>query len=278
MLLQRVVELAQTHGCRSLAVTFSPHPRMALDATVPDRWLLSTQEEKFALIAQSGIDDILVLRFDRALAQMTAQEFMDEIIDGKLHARCWVAGVNHSFGKDRQGNSATHVPPSMQVDVVRLKQSDAAGRISSSTIRRLLSEGGLASANRMLGYHYTMSGKVVHGDHLGHTIGFPTANIEPEPHKLLPKEGVYCVRATVAGAAKTGMMYIGKRTIARDHECRAEVHLFDFEGDIYGQSLQVSFTHRIRDNIRFENAEQLARQLRQDKQACLHLPPHRERL
>jgi riboflavin kinase/FMN adenylyltransferase len=275
MLLQRVMARANENHCRSLVVTFRQHPRMTLATATSAPWLLNTTDEKINLLTQAGIDDVLLLRFDRELAQMTAASFIGRIISEKLKARCWVMGKDHSFGKDRSGNAGNlaslAAALSLQTEVVELKRMEH--KISSSFIRKSLWEGNLETANRMLGYHYMISGEVVKGNRLGHTIGFPTANIVPDPDKLLPGNGVYRVNVLTGDTAAQGMLYIGRRTMLNEDDAQrhVEVHIFDFDRNIYGQRLQVSLTHRIRGDLRFENIGQLQQQLHRDKQAILQI-------
>ena len=287
MLLRRVVDLATLHRLRSVVLTFWPHPRQAFEPPGETRLLLDTFDEKITLLEQTGVDDIIVYPFDKILSQMPASDFIRDIIIGKLDARYMVVGQDHHFGKDRYGN-VQHLPEytaksDVQVEVVDLKMLNR--KISSSAIRKALLCGDLALANEMLGYEYMISGKVITGNRLGRTIGFPTANIETPAYKLLPKEGVYRVKvqiqnsilnliqdknqnSKIGGFDHIGMMYIGKRPVLKQEEAKihVEVHIFDFERDIYGQEITVALTHRIRDDIRFDNLEQLTEQLHRDKQ------------
>jgi len=270
-----------------VVLTFWPHPRQALEPPGETRQLLDTFDEKIALLEQTGVDDIIVYPFDKFLSQMPASDFIRDIIIGKLDARYMVVGQDHHFGKDRYGN-VQHLPEytaksDVQVEVVDLKMLNR--KISSSAIRKALLCGDLALANEMLGYEYMISGKVITGNRLGRTIGFPTANIETPAYKLLPKEGVYRVKvqiqnsilnliqdknqnSKIGGFDHIGMMYIGKRPVLKqdDAKIHVEVHIFDFDRDIYGQEIKVALTHRIRDDIRFDNLEQLTEQLHRDKQ------------
>ncbi|GHT25226.1 riboflavin biosynthesis protein [Bacteroidia bacterium] len=279
-LLQQVVDLACQNACRSVALTFATHPRMLLDASTPARWLLNTPDEKIALLSQYGIDDILMLPFDRTMAQLSASDFVRNVMVGKLKTKYWVAGDDHSFGKDKGGNAEniSLLAQSYNIEIVKVnlkkyegicvedKQFLFAGKISSSSIRQALLDGDLETANRMLGYDYPISGKVVTGKQLGRTIGFPTANIEPLSCKLLPKEGVYSANIRLDGETLKGMLYIGKQPVMKTHNEQSyiEVHIFDFDRNIYGKELQVSLTHRIRDSIAFNNMEQLKAQLKKD--------------
>ena len=280
MLFRRVNELAAQHRFRSVALTFWPHPQQVLYTEGEAHLLLNTLEEKIALLEQTGVDDVAVFPFDKKLSHMPASDFVSEIIIGKLNARYLVVGQDHHFGKGRGGNVqhltefASH--SHLQIEVVDLKMLD--WKISSSAIRKALLCGDLALANMMLGYEYIISGKVIVGNQLGRTIGFPTANIETHDYKLLPKEGVYRVKVQIENAQTAqpqtsnpkllGMLYIGKRPVLKqkDTKIHIEVHIFDFDRQIYGQEITLALTHRIRDDIKFENVEQLAEQLHRDRQ------------
>ena len=277
VLLQRVVEASERYGCKSLLLTFSPHPRQALDPTNKSPLLLNTQSERANLLKQTGIDEVVIVPFDKALSQMSASDFINEIIIGKLNAKCLVVGQDHHFGKGRSGN-VQHLPEiagssNLQIEVVDLKSLDR--KISSSAIRKALLCGDLALANEMLSYEYIISGKVIAGNRLGRTINFPTANIEVPEYKLLPKDGVYRVKVKMENGCseRIGMMHIGKRTVLKqkDANVHIEVNIFDFDQQIYGQEIALSLTHRIRDPIHFDNVEQLAAQLQCDKQKIMSI-------
>lgn len=280
MLLRRLADVARQRHCRSVALTFWPHPRQILHPN-SERLLLNTLDEKIALLEKTGIDDIVIFPFDRALSQTAAADFIRDVVIGKLDARYLIVGQDHHFGKDRDGN-VQHLPEliarhDLQAEVVDLKMLGR--KISSSAIREALLCGDLPLANEMLGYEYLISGKVVSGNRLGRTIGFPTANIGTPAFKVLPKEGVYRVKVQIEDARHfkyLGMMYIGKRPVLKqnDDTLQIEVNIFDFDGQIYGQEITLAATHRIRDEVRFENIEQLAGQLHDDKQNIINIRPN----
>ena len=279
MLLRRVVDLASQRQLRSVALTFWPHPRQVLEPDDEAPFLLNTLNEKIALLEQTGVDDIVIFPFDKALSQMSASDFIRDIVIGKLDARYLVVGQDHHFGKDRSGD-VQHLPEltvhhDLKIEVVDLKTLDR--KVSSSAIREALSCGNLSLANEMLGYEYRISGRVIAGNRLGRTIGFPTANIEAPVFKVIPKDGVYRVKVQIKNGQNPkqkdlsglrGMMYIGKRSALKQEDTVAqiEVHIFDFDEQIYGQEISLALTHRIRDDIKFENVGQLAEQLHRDKQ------------
>ena len=277
-LLRRVVDLAAQHQLRSVALTFLPHPRQVLCKESDMPKLLNIPDEKIALLEQTGVDDVVVYPFDRDLALMPASDFVRTVIIEKLNAQYLVVGQDHHFGKGRDGNIkqlaefASH--SDLQIEVVELKMHDR--KISSSAIREALLCGDLTLANTMLGYAYVITGKVIAGNRLGRTIGFPTANIATPVDKLLPKDGVYRVKVKLkTNNSKLndyiGMLYIGKRTVLKkeDATSQVEVHIFGFDGQIYGQEIELALTHRIRDDISFGNFAQLADQLQRDKEKIL---------
>ena len=272
VLLRRVVEIAGRHRLRSVALTFCPHPRQVLDTAGASPLLLNTLGERIAMLEQTGVDNVVVLPFDRDLSQMSASDFVENIVLKKFNAQYLVVGQDHHFGKGRVGD-VKHLNNlsfynDLQVEVVNLEM--LRGKISSSSIRKALLNGDLALANEMLGYEYIISGRVIGGNRLGRTIGFPTANIEMPEYKLLPKAGVYRVRIKTenAGFDHIGMMYIGKRSIVKNDKAtiHVEVNIFDFNRQIYGCEIATALTHRIRDDIKFDNIEQLSEQLNIDKQ------------
>jgi len=272
MLLQRVVDMAALHRLRSVVVTFWPHPRQIVGSTGEVPLLLNTLDERIELLEQTGIDDVVIFPFDAVLSEMSAFDFVRDILIGKLNVGYLVVGQDHHFGKGGGGNvqhlSELVAHSDLQVEVVDLKMIER--KISSSAIRKALLCGDLALANEMLGYQYAISGKVIAGNRLGRTIGFPTANIEMPEYKLLPKDGVYRVKVNTgnSGFDHLGMMFIGKRSILKQEDTAAqvEVNIFDFDRQIYGQEIALALTHRIRGDIRFDDLGQLAEQLHRDKQ------------
>ena len=275
VLLQRVVDLASQHCLQSVVITFWPHPRQVIDPPGTAPLLLNTLDERINMLKRTGVEDVIVLPFDTTFSQMHPTVFIVEIILKKLNAKYMVVGQDHHFGKERSGNvqqlSDFFAKSSLHIDVVNLKKLN--NKISSSSIRKALLRGDLALANEMLGYNYMISGKVITGNQLGRSIGFPTANIETPEYKLLPKEGVYRVIVKYKTETHTGMLYIGKRPVSKqnDETTHVEVNIFDFDRQIYGQELIVELTHRIRDNINFDNVTQLSEQLLRDKQTVLEI-------
>ena len=258
-----------------MLVTFDRHPRtvFAPEAVPP---LLTTSEEKTALLKATGIDEICFLPFDRELAAMSAHDFMAEILQRKLHTGVLVIGYDHRFGHNREEGFEQYVQygKEMGLEVVQAQVCSIEHvNVSSSVVRSFLGEGYVDMANRCLGYEYAIEGRVVHGFQVGRKLGFPTANIQPEDaDKMLPANGVYAVKVDVQGRKCFGMLNIGCRpTLDNGSDTSIEAHLFDFEGNLYGQTLTLFFLARLRAEYRFTSEEALAQQLLLDKQAALQV-------
>ena len=265
---------AERQGGRSVVVSFDPHPREVVQGQrVP---LLTTVEERADLLEALGLDRFIVVPFTKDFAALSAEAYVEELLVGQIGLQEIVIGYDHKFGRGRGGDSAllermgqTH---GFMVDVISPQEVEQYGVVSSSAIRRvLLDEGDAEQAAQMLGRPYQLSGVVVEGDRRGRQIGFPTANLKIESdRKLVPKGGVYAVQVGLHGEAssRAGMMNIGTRPTFAGREMRVEVHLLDFEGDLYGAKLHVEFVRRLRDERPFDSVEALAEQLSQDEARC----------
>lgn len=275
-ILHQVTELAK--GCQgeSVVVTFHPHPRHVLS---PDRdrfKLISTVEEKAQLLAGYGIDNIVVVPFDEAFYTQSPQDYIESFLMDKFNPTWIVIGYDHKFGKNRAGD-ITDLRRYAQQGHFHIKEikkqmvEDIA--VSSTKVRHALQEGKVQVAHQLLGHFFTLTGKVTHGQRIGHTIGFPTANIElSESYKLIPPYGVYAVFVFINKKRYKGMLYIGDRpTLADHHNKTIEVNIFDFEEDIYGEQIKVEFVAHLRDDERFENLEGLKRQLGRDKERAMEV-------
>ena len=273
--LETVVSSARERGEEAIVVTFWPHPRTVLQQDARDFRLLSSLEEKKALLQAAGIDRVEVLPFTREFAAMTAQEYL------LLLRKCYgttlvVMGYDNRIGSDHLTAAACAQLPEfahrMDFSVLACAQLPdyAHGRVVSSTqIRKALEEGRVEDANGMLGYEYGLYGVVVAGNKLGRTIGFPTANIQLyEPLKLVPMNGVYAVDVEVLGRKFKGMCNIGLRPTVDGKVRTIETHILDFDEDIYGLPLQIRFRRRIRDERKFPSLDALKEQLLQDREAC----------
>ncbi len=274
-LIRQLSAYAAGRGLASLLVTFREHPRQVMQASFRPA-LLTTYEEKCARLAATEADFCLTLDFTEALAAFPARRFMAEILKGKLSAEALFIGYDHRFGHGRSEGYAEYAEYGRElgIDVVRadaLAMGEA--NVSSSMVRDFLTKGEVEAAAGCLAMPYEITGRVVRGFHVGHELGFPTANICVEdPRKLIPKDGVYAVRvsgeADGEGHVWGGMLDIGRRpTIGNGDRRTVEVHLLDFAGDLYGRRLTISFVRRLRDERKFGDKDGLVRQLRADEAA-----------
>jgi riboflavin kinase/FMN adenylyltransferase len=268
--LDSVIAASAQTSLPSTVVTFDPHPRAVVQGeTVP---LLTTIEERADALSALGIDRLVVLPFDRKVAQWSAERFVRRVLVEGLQARTVVVGHDHGFGRARSGDagqlerlgeahgfSVVQVEPHVEGDLV----------VSSTKIRRAVEEGRMADAAQLLGRPYRMIGPVVQGDQRGRTIGFPTANLTPQPGKVLPLLGVYAADVRLAaGAAHRAAVNVGVRPTFGGQAPGVEVHVLDFDGDLYGQTLAVDFLQRLREERRFSGPDTLRAQLAADVDRC----------
>lgn len=269
--LEQVAEEAKATGLRSLAVTFDVHPLALVDpARVPS--CLCLLDERVGRMRGCGIDETVVLHFDEELRRMTACEFI-AMLAGRYGVEKILMGYDHSFGSDRLRTTADYerVAGASGVEIERLGryETEGFGTVSSSAVRAALYEGDVRRAAQMLGREYSLTGTVVRGRQIGRKIGFPTANIAVEGGVAIPRQGVYAARAVAEGIAVAAMVNIGRNpTVSADGDAplSIEAHLIGFEGGLYGERLEIEFVERIRDERRFGSVEELAAQLRKDRE------------
>lgn len=247
--LEQVRAEAAARGARSVLVTFEPHPIAVLRPEAAPR-RLTTYTEKRELLARAGLDYVVFLSFTRELAEYSPHRFVEQILIQRLGLRHLVIGYDHRLGRDRSGDAealrALGRELGFETDIVPAVLLDGTP-ISSSRIRQALAEGAVGEAARELGRPYSFRGEVVRGDGRGRSLGFPTANIHlTEEDKLLPLEGVYAVRANIAGEWRDGVLHLGPRPTFPGASATVELYLLDFEGDLYGEVLEVAFCDRIR--------------------------------
>lgn len=262
-LLRQVLEVAHQRHMASLVVTFFQQPRHVVTHETDRFFLLTTTNEKLHLLQQAGIDHCEVMEFTPELALMTAHDFM-QLLHDKYGVSALVIGYDHRFGHNRSEGFDDYVRYGKQlgIEVLQATQFPA---VSSTKIRELLLKGDLEAANQILGYRYMLEGQVVNGFHIGQTMGFPTANLQVAPEKLIPADGVYAVMVELDGEQHQGMLNIGTRpTLANSDERSIEVHIFDFHDNIYDKELRLSLVKRTRGEVRFASKEQLILQLQQD--------------
>ncbi len=275
-LMETVVRKAKEREARSVVITFDPHPRDIISPRSDGIRLLTSLEERSEILNDMGVDVLLVIPFTRDFSLLSSEDFVRNIVFGKVGVSEFVIGYDHHFGRDRSGTIETIEKLGKELGfeayVVSRKEMGNV-TISSTTIRRELQEhGNVRQAARLLGRPYMLNGIVMHGDERGRAIGFPTANLKPEhPNKVIPKKGVYAVRVRVAGEWYGGMMNIGVRPTFDELTETLEVHIFDFDREIYGDTIQVRFLQRLRDEQKFDGIEALAAQLNKDKSAALSI-------
>ncbi|HQK38188.1 MAG TPA: bifunctional riboflavin kinase/FAD synthetase [Bacteroidales bacterium] len=270
VVLSALNDIARNTGGESVVITLWPHPRAVLQPEGGNIRILSTLNEKVMLLEQKGIDNLLVLPFTRELASLSPEEFLRFYLVEKIKVRSLVVGFDHQFGKNREGDIAflRYFAAQNSIDVYQPDAHLVDGqKVSSTLIRKLLEQGQVEQANTFLGYAYPLTGKVTGGSRIGRTIGFPTANIEPEdPLKLVPAGGVYAVTVLADGMWRQGMLNIGWRPTINDNALNQtiEVHIFDYDQDLYGKNLTLAFHFRLRDEMKFSNVQELKQQLERD--------------
>lgn len=265
-IMQTVVDRAKAVGAFATAITFDPHPRAVLhpESAPP---LLQTLDQRLANLEVLGIEQVIVEPFTREFAAQPAEDFLNNIIHDRLHAREVYLGKGFAFGKDRGGNIALLREMSGklgfaadEVDEVQIRGQ----RISSSKIRHLLADGQVNLARRMLGRPYGVEGVIIRGNRRGHTIGFPTANLKPH-NRVIPRFGVYATATLIDGKWRKSITNIGVRpTFEADSEASIESYIFDYDGDLYGDVLRVRFLYRIRDERKFNGIDELKAQIEKD--------------
>ena len=277
MVIERLKELAQKYDGETVIFTFFPHPRLVTAPGETNLRLLTTLEEKKELFEDLGIDHLVVYPFTKEFSQLSYAEFVHRILSEQIKTRCLVVGYDHKFGKNREGGFEylQECARKYQFDIEKQEPlSIDENYISSTKIRDALQAGDIKKANRYLGYPFTLHGKVVEGKQLGRKIGFPTANIEAsDPHKIIPGYGVYAVKINVNEISFSGMLNIGSRpTFNQNADQRSiEVHIFDFNDDIYNAEITLTFIDKIREEQKFNGIEALANQLIKDKITALKI-------
>lgn len=268
-ILNRLKEIANKVNGETVLLTFYPHPRMVLFPDDHGLELITTQAEKVKLLEKAGINHLIVHPFSKEFSRTTSIDFIKEILVNKIGTKKLVIGYDHHFGRNREGSfeNLKESGPLYGFDVEEIPEQDIDNvAVSSTKIRKALDEGDLETANEYLGYEFMLTGEVIHGDQLGRSIDFPTANIEvKDTVKLIPANGVYAVRVELAGNLHTGMLNIGMRPTVDGKKRRIEVNIFDFDKDIYGQEVVLHFVTKIRDEKKFEDLEALKKQLEIDR-------------
>jgi riboflavin kinase/FMN adenylyltransferase len=268
LIMRTVVERARTLGAVPTVITFDPHPRAVLhpESAPP---LLQTFDQKIEAFGVLGIEQSIVVRFNRAFAQIEAEDFLRDVVRDRLHALEVYLGRGFAFGRNREGNIELLRKVSEQlgfcadeVPEVRLRGQ----RISSSRVREMLAQGSVNLARRMLGRPYGVEGRVVRGEQRGRTLGFPTANLRPQ-NRVIPKGGVYVTATLIEGAWRRSVTNVGTRPTFKDEaiDPSIETYVMGWSGDLYGDVVRVRFLHRLRDERKFASIEELKDQIARDR-------------
>lgn len=272
---QKMKEEAKTLGCETVVITFHPHPRLVIHPDSKNLRFINTQSRKYDLIAGAGIDHLIIIPFTREFSNLSSADFVKRYLVDKVGTRKLIVGYDHHFGKDRLGGyndlKGLGTIHGFEVEEIQVKMIDGMA-VSSTKIRNALVAGDVKLANLLLGYDYSITGKVVHGNRIGHTIGFPTANIKvQDEYKLISAVGVYACKVEWDGKRFKGMGNIGYRPTIDQGDLTIEVHIFDFDEEIYGEIITIFFIDRIRDEVRFESLTALRQQLVHDRARTLEI-------
>jgi riboflavin kinase / FMN adenylyltransferase len=268
-ILSRLKEINASQQGETVVLTYWPHPRMIVSEDSQDLHLLSTIEEKTDILANLGIDHLIITPFTRAFSELSSTEFIQQVLVDRIGTKKFVIGYDHRFGRNREGNFEflQGVAPSYGFEVEEIPRQDIDElAISSTRIRNSLLEGEITVANELLGRAYSLTGVVVKGKQIGRTLGFPTANIEvKENYKLIPANGVYAVRVYYQEKAFNGMLNIGVRPTLDGTLRTIEVHLFNFDQNIYGERIQLFLYKYLRPELKFDSMEALIQQIKSDQ-------------
>ena len=266
-IIKKLNTISQSKNLESAILTFWPHPRKVFNPQ-DDLKLLNNIDEKTYLLQKNGLQHLFLKEFDEDFRNLTGEEFVKQILVEKLQVKHLIVGYDHTFGKNRSGDFSLlkKMGPELGFEVEQVEAVNYKGiNISSTQIRNALSNGNVILANEMLGYNYSISGNVIHGKKIGRTIGYPTANIEVDALKLLPKKGAYIVDVFVKNQHYKGMLSIGTNPTVAGKVISVEVYILDFDEDIYDQEISVNFREFLHEEIKFNGLEELMVRLDEDK-------------
>lgn len=271
-IIKRLINVGKRERLKSVIITFFPHPRMVLQKDSHIK-LINTIDERRKIVDELGLDFLLVKEFTHDFSRLSAEDFVKELLVDKLNAKKVIIGYDHRFGRNRNASIADLKKYGevygFEVEEISVQDIDDVS-VSSTKIRNALFDGDIIKANKYLGYNFMLTGTVVKGKGLGRQLHFPTANIQiTEDYKLIPKQGVYIVKAIIDQELVYGMMNIGMNPTVNGKKETIEVHFFDFDTDIYNKTIQIDFLKRIRDEEKFESVESLKGQLHKDKETTL---------
>lgn len=271
-IIKQLKKIATKNNGETVLITFHPHPRLVLQPN-SDIKLLGTIEERIELLAEVGIDHLIIIPFTKEFSRISSIEFVRDILVNQICTKKLVIGYDHHFGRNREG-SFEHLleyGPMYGFDVEEISAIDVKDvNVSSTKIREALGLGDIEKAKAYLGRNFSLRGTVIAGDQIGRSLGFPTANLNiEESYKLIPEIGVYAVHVLFEEFTYKGMLNIGFRpTVSNENELRIEAHLFDFKGDLYGKELKIEFIERVRNEKQFKDVNHLKEQLERDLVNC----------
>lgn len=273
-IIRRLCERASATGGESVILTFFPHPRLIIDPENQDLKMINTITEKATILEELGVDHLIITPFTRDFSNLSAEEYIRDILVGTIGIKHLIVGYDHRFGKDRKGGLKELEELSAVYDyrIEEIPEQDINDvAVSSTKIRTALLNGEVALAAEYLGYHFSISGRVIKGDKIGRTIGYPTANLfVEETYKLIPSDGIYAVRVAMQEGEFKGMAYIGQRPTINGMTRNIEVNIFDFNKEIYGQDITMTFLEFLRHDVKFTGLEALKEQLKIDKENTLN--------
>lgn len=267
-ILKRLTDAAEANRLESVLLTFFPHPRQVVQS-VSNLRLINTIEEKKKLLEKEGLGSLVIHPFTKEFSRLTAEEYVRDILVKELAAKKIIIGYDHRFGRNRTADISDLKEYGkiygFEVVEISAQELDEVA-VSSTKIRRALENGDIATANNYLGYDYFLTGTIVKGRKIGRTINFPTANIHiDETYKLIPKIGVYVVRTLINDKTYYGITSIGTNPTVNGDAKTIETHLLDFEGDLYGETLEISFLKYIREEKKFESVQELQSAIEEDE-------------
>lgn len=266
-IIKKLNKISKEKNLQSAILTFWPHPRKIFNPA-DDLKLLNTIDEKKYLLQKNGLQSLFIKEFDEDFRNLTGEEFVKQVLVAQLNVKHLIIGYDHTFGKNKSGDFSLlkKMGPEFGFEVEQVEAVDYKDHnISSTQIRNALSNGDILFANEMLGYNYSISGNVVHGKKIGRTIGYPTANIDVDALKLLPKKGAYIVDVFVKNQHYKGMLSIGTNPTVEGKTVTVEVYILDFDQDIYDQEISINFRDFLHEEIKFESLEKLIEKLDEDK-------------
>jgi riboflavin kinase/FMN adenylyltransferase len=272
-IVSRLVETANATGGETVILTFFPHPRLIIDPENQELKMINTINEKAAILESLGVNHLIITPFTRDFSNLSPDEYINQVLVDTIGVKHIIVGYDHRFGKDRKGcmEDLINAGKLQGFDVEEIPEQDIHDvAVSSTQIRRALLSGDVALAATYLGYHFSLKGRVIKGDKIGRTIGFPTANIfVEESYKLIPADGIYAVTVDLNEGSFKGMAYIGQRPTINGMTRNIEVNIFDFSQEIYGQDITMTFMEFLRHDVKFTGLEALKVQLQQDKEDTL---------